>query len=59
MINNNEDSNVINEKIFSIFNNENLPRKIVYNSFVNNKTPFRLRTKSNNNIEKKKKHFNF
>ena len=54
MIKINENPNVINDKIFSIFNNENIPQKIVYNSFVNNNTPFRLKTKSNNITKDKK-----
>lgn len=42
MINNNKNTDLnINEQIFSIFN-DNLPRKIVYNSFINNNTPIRL-----------------
>ena len=55
MIKNDENTNIINEKIFAIFNNENLPQKIVYNSFVNNNTPFRLKSKSKNNIKKDKR----
>ena len=36
MINNSKNTDLnINEQIFSIFN-DNLPRKIVYNSFINN-----------------------
>ena len=50
MIKNNKKSYLNDEQLFSIFS-ENIPRKILYNSFINNNNPIKLNSNYCNNIK--------